>query len=346
MPDQRPILIGDIGGTNARFALIDGSAEKTVRGASVLPRCLTVDFPDPLRAIRAALSSQSGPAPGRALLAVATKVEGPVVRLTNAAWTIDAAAIGEGLGLEQVELVNDYVPMAAAAAVLDGSSGDLAWIGEARPSRRGPIVVLGPGTGFGAAALLLAGERRLVQSTEAGHVDLGPADDDEARFWPYLERVEGRITVETVLSGPGLLRLYRAMGALRGVPGECLSSHEIVLRGVSAADPLARDALHAFARLLGRVAGDLALIFSATSVLIGSGIAPSLVSFLKASGLRAAFSNKAPFASVLENIPTGVILEPDPALRGLAVMARDPDRFLYDHALWTDASGNGGQPAG
>ena len=139
-----PVLLGDIGGTNARFAVLPAPGDNV----QLLPRTLTAQTPDPVGAIRIALEAYEGPAPRSAIIAVATRVDAPAIRLTNAHWVIDAEAIGRALTLERVTLVNDYTPVAASVAVLDEARGDLAPYrdlpaAEARPvcrarSRNGP----------------------------------------------------------------------------------------------------------------------------------------------------------------------------------------------------------------
>ena len=130
-----PVLLGDIGGTNARFAVLPAPGDNV----QLLPRTLTAQTPDPVGAIRIALEAYEGPAPRSAIIAVATRVDAPAIRLTNAHWVIDAEAIGKALNLERVTLVNDYTPVAASVAVLDEARGDLAPIGTSR--RRSPARV-------------------------------------------------------------------------------------------------------------------------------------------------------------------------------------------------------------
>jgi glucokinase len=323
-----PVLLGDIGGTNVRFTILPGPGVAAIP----LPRTLTRDHRGPMDAIHGALQGRSVPRPRSALIAVAAPVEGPAVHLTNAAWTIDAAEIGVALGLSRVVLVNDYVPVAASLTTFRMHDDELGRLGPERPVGRGTKLVLGPGTGFGAAALLPMGPRCVVQSTEAAHVDFGPSGDVEMALWPRIERVDGRVTAETVLSGPGLLRLYRALAD--GQAAACSTSEEVTQAGL-ADDPLAAKTLHLFARLLGRFAGDLALIFGAAGgVFIGSGIAPKMADFLNASDFRASFEDKAPFASLMARIPTFVIMRPEPALAGLSAIASDPDRFVFDRQTW------------
>ncbi|GJD48409.1 Glucokinase [Methylobacterium crusticola] len=323
-----PVLFGDIGGTNARFAVQEAPGAETV----LLAHAQTAAYPDPSAAIRDALSAGRTAAPRSAILAVAARVDGPAVHLTNAHWVIEGAAIGRDLGLSTCAVVNDYVPVAAGAAALDPAGEDrhvLAQVGPVLRPKGGARLVLGPGTGFGAAALVPYGEQLAIVSTEAGHTDFGPSDEAEAALWPRLARIEGRITVEALLSGPGLARLYAGLGG-----GEA-SPPEITERGLSGEDPVARETLALFAKLLGRLCGDLALTFLATGgVYLGGGIAPRILPVLAEGAFRQAFTRKPPFVAQMEQIPTCVITVADPALAGLSALACQPTRFAYDGQVW------------
>lgn len=331
-----PVLVGDIGGTNARFGIVPE--------AGAQPRLLvhleTAAYPDPSAAIRAALSRESGPRPRSAILAVAARVDGPEVRLTNASWVIAGERIGEDFGLSRAVVVNDYVPVAAGAASIAPDA--LTVIGPRLDTAAGTRLVLGPGTGFGAAALVPYADRLAIVSTEAGHTDLGPADDDDLAVWPALQRVEGRVTVETLLSGPGLARLHAALRQVRTGRSEAPADPALVTElGLNETDPDAVEALSLFAKLLGRVCGDLALTFLATGgVYIGGGIAPRIVPVLERGGFRKAFEAKAPFAGQMREIATSVIALKDPALTGLSALASRPNVFVYHGQIWQR-----GQPA-
>jgi glucokinase len=325
-----PVLLGDIGGTNARFAVLPAPGE----AIEFLPRTLTAQTPDPLDAIRIALEAYEGKPPRSAMIAVATRVDGPVIRLTNAHWTIDAEAIGRGLGLERVTLVNDYTPVAASVTVLSPERGDLRPLGSAPHPASGTRVVLGPGTGFGAAALVPVGEQLAILATEAGHVEFGPVMAGEMELWPHLERVGGRVTAEVVLSGPGLFRLSRALAARQGTVCPFTKPND-VLKAAREGDPLACETLDIFAAWLGRFAGDLALTFEASGgVFIAGGIAPRMVDILEKGGFRDAFESKAPHEAWARTVPAFVIVNPEPALHGLAALVTDPARFVFGSQGW------------
>lgn len=333
-----PVLVGDIGGTNARFALV------MERGAQ--PRPLshepTGGHPDPSSAIRTALAKGleaiGAPPPRSAVLAIAGRVDGPEIQLTNAPWLVSPKRIAADFGLVSAVVVNDYVPVAAGAAGIRPT--DLTPVGpRLDPPPEPPAgarVVLGPGTGFGAAALIPYGDHCAIVSTEAGHTDLGPVGRDEERIWRVLERSEGRITVETMLSGPGLARLHAALRHLRtGEEAERIDPAAVTDAGLNASDPHAAEALALFGRLLGRVCGNLALTFLATGgVYIGGGIAPRILKVLQEGDFRAAFEDKDPFAAMMKAIPTSVITVEDPAFNGLAALAGEGERFVYHASAW------------
>ncbi len=327
-----PVLIGDIGGTNARFALVESQGARP----RLLSHEATADHPDPAKAIAASLAKDGdkAPPPRSAILAIAGRVDGPEVQLTNAHWKVSGQKIAEAFDLSQAVIVNDYVPVAAGAAGIEPH--DLTPIGQCPEVVGGARVVLGPGTGFGAAALVPYSSHLAIVSTEAGHTDIGPADAFEESVWHALERVEDRITVETVLSGPGLARLHAAVAHVRtGRPHDKIDPAAVTETGLDASDPHAVEALALFGRLLGRVCGDLALTFLATSgVYIGGGIAPRIVRVLEESGFRESFERKAPFAEMMRQIPTSVITVHDPAFNGLAALASDGARFVYHGQVW------------
>ncbi len=327
-----PVLVGDIGGTNARFALV----EKKGAHPRLLSHEATADHADPSSAIKASLAKdgdRSAP-PRSAILAIAGRVDGPEIRLTNAHWTVAGETIAHDFGLSSATVVNDYVPVAAGAA--DIEPHDLTSVGPCPPIPGGARVVLGPGTGFGAAALVPYSAHLAIVSTEAGHTELGPSDAFEEKVWHALERVDGRVTVEAALSGPGLSRLHAAVAHVRtGKPHDRIDPAAVTEAGLAASDPHAAETLELFGRLLGRVCGDLALTFLATSgVYIGGGIAPRILKVLQESGFREAFENKAPFAEMMKKIPTSVITVHDPAFHGLAALASEGNKFVYHGQVW------------
>jgi glucokinase len=327
-----PVLLADVGGTNARFEVLHSTEGSTsgpihIRTASVA---------SPEVALRAALAQMGGQTPRSAILAIAGRVTGPTVQLTNAAWEIDAASIGRELALERVIITNDFVPIATCLLELcKPPASELVHVGPKEEFTLGTRVALGPGTGCGAAALVRAGDKHLVQTTEAGHVDFGAIDKWDFAVWPFLQQPRGRLEVETVLSGPGILRLYHALRASSGEAGVYTTPEQIIAAAKAGEDHIAEQVLRAFVRLLGRFAGDLALIFGATGgIFISGGIAPHIIEFLRQGDFREAFERKRPFEAELSKIPTCVITRQEPALLGLQILASQADHLFYDSYGW------------
>jgi glucokinase len=166
---------------------------------------------------------------------------------------------------------------------------------------------------------------------EGGHIDLGPVSARDFAIWPHLDQPQGRVSGETLLSGAGLVRLYRGLCAADGVGPAFTAPSEIAGAGLSGANPQAAEALTLFATYLGRLAGDLALIFMAYGgVYLAGGISTRIAPALKSGAFRAAFLDKAPHGELLEGMATAIITKTNPALAGITAFARAPSRFAVD----------------
>ncbi|MFC3997481.1 glucokinase [Nocardiopsis sediminis] len=310
---SRPWLVADIGGTNARFGLVDAPG---ARPRDVC-RLLCADHPDLASAARTYLERTGGARPGAACVAVAGPVEGDRIRLTNARWDCSAEDTRRELGLAHIEVVNDFAALALALPRLDG--GDLLALGGPPPAARRPMAVLGPGTGLGVAGLLPApGGGWVPVSGEGGHVGLSPATDLEIEVLRTLRAGQGTVTAECVLSGPGMTRLHGALARVHGgaaaapLPAEriCDTADE---------DPLCALTLEVFCALLGGFAGDCALTLGATGgVFVGGGIAPRIAEVLQRSDFRIRFESKYRMTDYVKDIATVLITAPTPALLGTA----------------------------
>ncbi|MEJ0097035.1 MAG: glucokinase [Bauldia sp.] len=320
-----PILIGDIGGTNARFALVNGAEAAIER----LPNVHTADFPTIDDAIATAVIDGAGARPKSAVLAVAGPIAGERIDLTNSEWVVEPRKSVARFALGEMVLLNDFE--AQSLALPDLGAADIAQIGGGGMRANATRVVLGPGTGLGAGALLHARGVWIPVPGEGGHVDLGPESERDMAIWPHLERVFGRISAETVLCGPGMVRLYRAVAAVDGVPAPLATPAEVTTAGLAGSDAQAAETLALFASYLGRVAGDLALIFMPYGgVFLGGGIPTRIAPVLQAGGFRRAFTDKAPHEGLLERMATAIITKEDSALAGIAAFARSPSRFGVD----------------
>ncbi len=317
-----PVLIGDIGGTNARFAILAGR-DAPLQSFDPVE---TGSFPDIQSAIKAAVGSQSDISPCSAVIALAAPIDGDAVDLTNAHWVVKPRDVMSALGIDDVVLLNDFEAQALALAVLCDS--DLQRIGRGTNAPDNARVVIGPGTGLGTAGLIRAGGLWIPVPGEGGHISLGPDAPDEFRLWPYIESELGRISAEILLAGRGLVRLHGAMCRLERRQPALPTPAAVTGAALAGNDEVAVRTVELYCRLLGRVAGDIALIFMATGgAYIGGGIAPLLLPFLQRGGFRDAFESKTPHEDLMATIGTSVITAERPALSGISAFARSPGDF-------------------
>ena len=322
-----PVLIGDIGGTNARFTVIAGASAAARR----LPTVHTCHYPSIDDAIQAEVIDGASVNPKSAVLALAGPIAGDRVQLTNCPWVVEPKKSVARFGLAEMILLNDFE--AQALALPDLGPGDLDPIGGGVSRPDAVRVVLGPGTGLGVGALVRAGDAWVPVPGEGPHIDLGPVTERDMAIWPNIERVLGRISAEAILSGRGILRLYRAICRTDGIAPRLATQEEVTAAGLAASDAQAGETLTLFATYLGRVAGDLALIFMAYGgVFLGGGISAKIAPVLKAGEFRKAFTAKAPHEALLERMATAIIIKEDAALGGIAAFAKAPGRFIVNLA--------------
>ncbi|MFC3609620.1 glucokinase [Stutzerimonas tarimensis] len=307
-------LVGDIGGTNARLALWRDSQLSAVR---VLP---TVDYATPADAIRTYLAGLNQPV--EALDSVCLACAGPVqddeFRFTNNHWRISRRAFSAELGLRHLQLVNDFAAMALGMTRLDLADRVVVAQGEADPDS--PCLVIGPGTGLGVAGLLpLKGGGWRALPGEGGHVCVPVGSAREAALWQYLSQQVDHVEAESVLSGRGLLTLYRACCSLDGVEPVLQSPAEITGAAL-AGDAYAAGVLEQFCAWLGRIVGDNVLTLGARGgVYIVGGVIPRFVDFFLASGFLDAFRDKGRMSRFLEAVPVWLVTADYPGLTGAGV---------------------------
>ena len=310
-------LLGDLGGTNARFALVALGDDPTPR--LIHPRNLrAADYVTAEAAALAYLSEVGRPARLRhAMVACAGPVEAGQVSLTNLSWTVSCGGLETSLGLQRACLINDLEAVAWSTPALGPQ--DVHVLGGIRTGAvGGTLAVVGAGTGFNASACLRATGGDQVMVGEAGHASLAAVDELEMEVVRRLALRFGRVSIERAISGPGILNLYQTLSDIRRTPAVCPSSED-VSRLAREGDPCARDAIEMFCGLLGSIAGDLALSYGARGgVFIAGGIAPTLLKELAASAFRRRFEAKGRFRSFMETIPTRVITHPHAALVGAA----------------------------
>lgn len=322
-----PILIGDIGGTNARFAIVvDSYAEPRE-----FPVVQTADYTTIDEAIQSAVLDQTHILPRSAVLAVAGPVDGDEIDLTNCDWVVRPRQLMETMGFSDIVVLNDFEAQALAVVALGEEY--LEKIGGGEAETAGSRVVLGPGTGLGVAGLVHARRTWIPIPGEGGHVDIGPRTERDHQIFPHLEKIEGRISAEQILCGRGLANLYRAIATADGAEPRFEAPAEITTAALEGSDKIAVETLDLFATYLGRLAGDLALIFmSRGGVYLTGGIAQKIVPVLQNGYFRAAFEDKAPHKELLAAMPVFAITHPMAALTGIAAYARTPARFGVETA--------------
>lgn len=307
-------LVGDVGATNARFALVRRD------GSLACPRSYVVsEYPSIFEAIEGFLSREAPQRPTRAALAVASPINGDKVTLTNHPWSFSRESLRDSLRLERLRVINDFAANAISIPCL--CERDRQSVGRGDPEPDSPIGVIGPGSGLGVSALIPSSSGWTALQSEGGHVTMAPADDGESRILEVLRKRYGHVSAERLLSGPGLSNLYDALRSLDDGSGAPRPPAWITDPKTWNTDPIARDATAMFCAMLGAVAGDLALTLGARGgVYIAGGIVPKLGAFFAASDFRARFESKGRFRDYLANIPTYVILHPTPALLGAATL--------------------------
>ncbi|WP_340118008.1 glucokinase [Pelagibius sp. 7325] len=309
-------LLADVGGTNARFALLqDGKGGEAIH----LP---VAEYPTAYDAVAAAMERLGClQAPQAAVLAFAGPVDDARAVMTNAGWDTTIGELRQRFGFSHIRLLNDYA--ALALALPHFAEADRLIVGPARPAAQGALAVLGPGSGLGVAALVQAEPHGIPLVSEGGHATMPAADALEAELIAALREDFGHVSAERLLSGPGLVNIYRGLARVQGQSASVLTAAEITDRGLDGSDGLCRLALERFCLFLGTFAGNVALGYGAQGgVFLAGGILPRFPDFLAASGFRDRFQDKGRFHDYLEAIPTWLIVRPDAAFVGLAAAAR------------------------
>ena len=308
-----PRLVGDVGGTNARFATLIGPGAELSHHQT-----LACDaFPDIGAAIERYLDVTGAPRPRWAAIGIATPVTGDWIRMTNHHWAFSIRSLQAELGLQRLHVINDFTALAMSLPGLLPADIEVIGGGQAEPGS--PITLLGAGTGLGISGLLPSRGGYVPINGEGGHVTLAAANEREAAVIAELGRRYPHVSAERVLSGPGLSALHEALARVDGRAVEPLPPASISTRGIADANDPCRATLDMFCAMLGTVASNLALILGARGgVYVGGGIVPKFGSYFASSPFRARFEHKGRFSEYLAGIPTYVIRAPYPALLGAA----------------------------
>jgi glucokinase len=309
-----PRLLGDVGGTNARFAWQE-TAATPIESVCTYP---CKDHESLLKALQHYLREERKPQPSVGCIGIATPMVGDEVKMTNHHWSFSISALERALGVQRLLVINDFTALALSLPSLPAS--DLFQVGGGQPQPGAPVALLGAGTGLGVSGLLPLPRRAglLPITGEGGHVTLAPTNEREEAVVRELRRRYGHASAERALSGPGLVNLYHALCTLDGVAATLATGAQITDAAVSASDAQCVEAVALFFSLLGTVAGNLALSLGARGgVYIGGGIVPRLGDAILHSGFRAAFEQKGRYRDYLAPIPAYVITaKQSPALLG------------------------------
>lgn len=306
-------LLADIGGTHVRFALQD-AALAPLREEREL---LCAEFPGLSDAVEHYLRELGRPALTEAAMDVASAISGDFVKLTNSAWAFSIEQTRTSLGLRRLLVLNDFTALALSLPLLRPEECVQVGGGSALP--QAPIGLLGAGTGLGVSGLIPCGSRYIPLQGEGGHVAVSPMDEREDAVLGVLRARYGHVSMERLVSGPGLRNLYEALCSIDRTLHKPLNPEQVTRAALAGEDAHAREALDMFCALLGTAAANLAVTLGAFGgVYVGGGIVPRLGDYFATSPFRRRFEHKGRYAAYTARIPVWVIHAANPALRGLA----------------------------
>ncbi|HWH82215.1 MAG TPA: glucokinase [Burkholderiaceae bacterium] len=309
-------LLGDVGGTNARFAWQDADGAP-LRDIASIP---TADHPTLAAALAAYLRGIGRAAPPWCAIGIANPITGDAVQMTNSHWSFSIEAVRREFGFERFIVINDFT--ALALGLPDLAPGDLRQLGGGAAVAGAPLALIGPGTGLGVSGLVpsAAPGSWIALAGEGGHVTLAAGSEREAAVLAVLRARFGHASAERAVSGPGLEALHAAVCVLDGAVATPLTAAEIADRALAASDARCVEALDLFCAFLGTVAGNLALTLGARGgVYLGGGIVPRWGDAFMRSRFRECFESKGRFRAYLAPIPVYVIQAgASPALLGVA----------------------------
>ena len=317
-------LIGDIGRTNARFGLVR-EGQKGYQSVATYQVADHPDSGDVLNHLMADIKRMglANGAPQIACFAVAGPPHLDTISFTNSPWAFSRDIVCQHTGVERAHIINDFAAVARALPAL--TDADLIQIGGGSPQPSAPKVALGPGTGLGVAGLLqhTSGDA-IVVTGEGGHVDFAPVTAVEAAVLKFLRARFGRVSIERLCCGDGIVNIYQALADHRGAKATFTRAADIGEAAQRGDDPLARETMAMFFAVLGSSAGNFALTFGALGgVYVAGGIAPRYIDLLRRSDFRARFLAKGRFADYLSVIPTYIITHEGIGLLGAALSLHD-----------------------
>lgn len=307
----------DLGGTHVRFAIarVDRRRIALISKVTTLETARFATFGAAWSHFAAA---EAAPLPRAAAIAVACPVNSKTIKMTNNPWVIHSEELRRDLQLDALTLVNDFGAVGHAVAHLNAPDFQHIAGPDVPLPDHGVISVIGPGTGLGVAQVLRRNGQAHVIETEGGHSDFAPLDDVEDAILAWLRSRYGRVSVERIVSGPGLLNIYEALAALHERPVKYHDDKTLWAAAMTGQDALASQALTRFCLAFGAVAGDVALTQGAAAVVIAGGIAPRIISHPALADFAERFTAKGRFQHMMAALPVKLISHSHVGLIGAA----------------------------
>ena len=317
------ILVGDLGGTHTRLAVAEITSNQVVLAR--VERYINSEHVDLNSILRQFLAAENNLDETLCCLAVAGPTDGTRVQFTNLDWRIDTTDLSAQFRFSRCRLINDFSAIGWGLNTLTDQALTPLQVGQ--PVAAGARVALGAGTGFGVSLCAWHGDHYQPMASEGGHIGFAPINPEQDRLLAFLRTLYGRVSVERILSGPGLLDLYRfslleQKKTDAGLLAAAQPAAAISQAGLDRKDPAAMQSLRLFASIFGQTAGDWALACQARGgIFLAGGIAPKLLPALANGGFLAGFTNKGRYRDWMQQIPVSVVLDPDIGLKGAAVAA-------------------------
>ncbi len=320
-----PYIVADVGGTNVCFGLVSGKNKATGNyEIGELWSQETSAFDGFESCLDAYLATLNGLRPANACVAIAGPITIDHVQMTNRDWNFSISGLRRRFALERLEVLNDFG--ALAYSTLFVGARDLTVIHAGTPVIDALRAIIGPGTGLGIAALVPTAVGWLPVPGEGGHMAFAPSKGKAAEILGIIHQDMEHVCVESLLSGPGLERLHQALAVVEGREAEPFSPEQITAHAVAGTDSACRETLDLFCHLLGRTAGDIALLYGATGgVFLGGGILPRIVNILQESTFMDGFQSKGAMSDYLADVPVYLMTGRHPALLGAAAWFCDQD---------------------
>lgn len=314
---SKPVLVADIGGTNARFALADRGTLAVTNAQNFRAE----DF-ETIRDAASAYLESIDERPREACFAIAGPVGGEEITFTNSHWKFRTDEIRKALKFEKFLAVNDFYALASSVSHLPEDY--FVRVKEAPGDPTAPTLVIGPGTGLGQALIVPFGPARRVVATEGGHVSFAPRTEEEIAVMKFIAREHPRVSVERLLSGRGLVNLHRALCVISDTHRVSLRADEITAAALAGSYPIAIKAVHMFCAVLGRVAGDAVLATGARGgVVLGGGILPKISDFFMKSEFVDRFLDKGRMRDYVDLVPIRMIIKEGAALVGAGAVLQE-----------------------